>query len=72
MRDKNNNPDDILSQLLSFRSKPNGGIIQIVLRDGSTIIGMYKNVEFSPETNDGNIELTNGTKISYRDIERII
>jgi len=52
--------------------KPNGGIIKIILKDGSTVIGMFKNLESATDNTNGLIELSNGQKISYDEIERIV
>jgi hypothetical protein len=59
---------DILAQIMAFRGKPNSGIIKIILKDGSTVIGLYKNVD----DQKGYVELSNGRIVLFKEIERII
>jgi hypothetical protein len=57
---------DIFAQITAFRSKPNGGIIKIILKDGSTVIGLYKAVK------KRFVELSNGRLVPFNDIDRIV
>jgi hypothetical protein len=59
---------DIITQIMAFQGKPNGGIIKIILKDGSTVIGLYKNVDEKKRY----VELSNGRFVSFKDIERIV
>jgi hypothetical protein len=62
--------NSIISQLKEFKSKPNGGIIKIILIDGSTVIGLFKNVEFKKGIMY--VNLSNGRKVVHNMIEKIV
>ena len=59
---------EIIAQIMAFQGKPNGGIIKIILKDGSTVIGLYKNVDDKQKF----IELSNGRVVKFKEIERIV
>ena len=62
--------NSIIKQLKEFKSKPNGGIIKIVLIDGSIVIGLFRKIEFIK----GNLYviLSNGRKVGHNMIEQIV
>ena len=65
-----NKIDSIIYQIKQFKSKPNGGIIKIILIDGSTVVGLYRKIEFIKGILY--VILSNGRKVGYNQIEKIV